>query len=67
VIGHTPDDEPIIRYGFAPPVVGMTGDIEAMANYAGQSAGVVRKRQPAADIVRDVVEEAERTLASFRM
>jgi nitronate monooxygenase len=61
-LAHRPDGEPICRYDFAPPVVGMTGDMEAMANYAGQSAGVVKRRQPAADIVREVAEEAARIL-----
>jgi len=50
---------------FAPPVAGMSGDMEAMANYAGQSVGVVRQRQPAGDIVREVAAEAERVLGSF--
>ena len=66
VVGNTADGEEILRYSFAPPVSGMTGDLEAMANYAGQSAGVVRKRQPAAEIVREVADEAARILVSFR-
>jgi nitronate monooxygenase len=43
----------------------MSGDLEAMANYAGQSVGIVRRRQPAADIVREVAAEADRVLGSF--
>jgi nitronate monooxygenase len=62
MVARRADGTPIVRYDFAPPVVGMSGDLEAMANYAGQSAGVIRKRQPAAEIVREVSDEAERIL-----
>ena len=65
VVGTRSDGRPISRYDFAPPVVDASGDLEAMANYAGQSAGVVKKRQPAAEIVREVAEEAERVLSAL--
>jgi NAD(P)H-dependent flavin oxidoreductase YrpB (nitropropane dioxygenase family) len=39
-----------------------TGSIEAMALYAGQSVGAVRSVQPAAEIVRELAEGAERLL-----
>ena len=38
------------------------GDIEAMALYAGHSVDAVRQIQPAADIVRELCEGAERVL-----
>jgi len=65
VVASRSDGRPVIRYDFAPPVDGMSGDLESMANYAGQSVGVVRGRQPAAEIVREVAAEAERVLGSF--
>jgi nitronate monooxygenase len=65
LIATAPDGAPIVRYDTAPPVSGVSGDLEAMANYAGQSAGVVKNRQPAADIVHEVSEEAERILAAL--
>lgn len=65
IVARRADGSPVVRYDFAPPVVGMSGDIEAMANYVGQSAGVIKRREPAADIVRDVVEEAERVLLTL--
>ena len=40
-----------------------TGTIAAMALYAGQSVGAVTKVQPAAEIVRELAEGAERLLA----
>lgn len=70
--GHRPGDgetigrdelgEEVVRYGSAAPLVGATGDIEAMALYAGQGVGLVGHSQPAADIVRETVDGAVRTL-----
>jgi NAD(P)H-dependent flavin oxidoreductase YrpB (nitropropane dioxygenase family) len=39
-----------------------TGEIEAMSLWAGESVGGVKRPQPAADIVKEVVEEAETLL-----
>ena len=49
---------------FAPPAPGRTttGHIEAMALYAGQSVGAVRRREPAAAVVSELAEGAERLL-----
>ena len=65
VVGHRSDGEPVLTYDFAPPLTGMTGDLAAMANYAGQSVGLVGRQQAAADIVRDVAAEAERVLRTL--
>ncbi|WP_260639534.1 hypothetical protein [Streptomyces angustmyceticus] len=40
----------------------MTGDVDAMALYAGQSAGLVRAVLPAAAIVARTVAEAKRAM-----
>lgn len=55
---------------FAPPTPSRdtVGEIEAMALYAGQSVGAVRRIQPAVEIVRELCDGAERLLrasASF--
>ena len=52
------------RYSEIPPLPGMTGDLAALVHYAGQSAGLVTRVQPAAEIVREVVEQATRALAA---
>ena len=65
VVGHRSDGEPVLTYDFAPTLTGMTGDLAAMANYAGQSVGLVGRQQAAADIVRDVAAEAERVLRTL--
>jgi nitronate monooxygenase len=54
--------EPIARFRGVPPFKGFTGNIGAMACYAGQSVGEVRAVQPAAEIVAELVEGAEKQL-----
>jgi hypothetical protein len=38
------------------PIRGMTGNVENMALYAGQSVGHCKKIQPAAEIVAELME-----------
>ena len=45
---------PVVRFAANPPTRESTGTIEAMPFYAGQSAGAVRKVQPAAEIVAEL-------------
>jgi len=49
---------PVPRFSATPPDVDTTGAIEAMALYAGQSVGAVRRRQAAAEIVRELFARA---------
>jgi nitronate monooxygenase len=55
--------EPVPRFAVPAPTRDTTGTIDAMALYAGQSVGSVRAVEPAAAIVRDLAEGAERLLA----
>jgi NAD(P)H-dependent flavin oxidoreductase YrpB (nitropropane dioxygenase family) len=48
------------------PIATDGGDVEARAMYAGLSVDAVRSRQPAADIVREIVEQAEAALSTSR-
>lgn len=57
------DGSPIKRYASATPHASMTGEIEALPNWAGQGVGLVTRIQPAAEIVRELVAGAERILA----
>lgn len=52
----------IPRYASSTPTAGMEGDIEAMSMWAGQGVGLVTRTQPAADIVAELVADAERVL-----
>jgi NAD(P)H-dependent flavin oxidoreductase YrpB (nitropropane dioxygenase family) len=58
VIARAPDGTAIKRYEATPPVSGMTGEVEALALYAGQSAALVEDLQPAATIVNRFVHDA---------
>lgn len=62
IIATGPGGISVPRYSFFPPVDGLAGDLEAMALYAGQSAGIVGSVEPAGVIVRRMVEEAESVL-----
>ena len=55
VIAHFASGEPIVRYSPAPPMVGTTGEIEALSLWAGQSVALASKPQPAAEIVAELV------------
>ncbi len=55
VIAHFADGEAIVRYETAAPMVGTTGDIEALSLWAGQSVALARQLQPAAEIVAELV------------
>jgi NAD(P)H-dependent flavin oxidoreductase YrpB (nitropropane dioxygenase family) len=54
------------RYAVFPPMPGFSGDIERMALYAGESCELINDIKPAAQIVREVVHEAEEALAQLR-
>jgi nitronate monooxygenase len=55
VIAHFASGEAIVRYEPAAPMVGTTGDVEAVSMWAGQSVALARKAQPAAEIVAELV------------
>jgi NAD(P)H-dependent flavin oxidoreductase YrpB (nitropropane dioxygenase family) len=54
---------PHLRYGDMIPVPGMTGELEAMALYAGQSVGLIHEVASAGEIVAAVASQAARILA----
>ena len=62
-VAAAPDGSPIVRYASSDPELGATGDLEALALYAGQSAGLVHEVLPARELVRRMAAEAERVLA----
>jgi nitronate monooxygenase len=55
--------EPVLKFRGTPPFKGFTGNIGAMACYAGQSVGEVRGVQPAAEIVAELVDSTEKLLS----
>ena len=54
--------EQIARFRGIPPFKGFHGHIEAMACYAGQSVGDVKRIQPAAEIVNELIRDMEKLL-----
>jgi nitronate monooxygenase len=54
---------PVPRLGPMAPISATTGDIAAMALYAGQGVDAVGKVQPAAEIVTELTDGARRLLA----
>ena len=55
VIAHSASGDPILRCATAAPMVGTTGDVEALSLWSGQSVALARKQQPAAEIVAELV------------
>jgi nitronate monooxygenase len=46
--------EPLVRYSTAMALEGTTGDVGALSLWAGQSVGLVKRTQPAAEIVAEL-------------
>jgi NAD(P)H-dependent flavin oxidoreductase YrpB (nitropropane dioxygenase family) len=57
-----PRGAPSPRYAAVTPAPGMTGDIEALSMWAGQGVAGVREVKPAAEVVAEIVREAEETI-----
>jgi len=53
---------PVPRLGVVSPSREVEGDVAAMALYAGQSVGSIRRVEPASEILRDLFEGAEALL-----
>jgi NAD(P)H-dependent flavin oxidoreductase YrpB (nitropropane dioxygenase family) len=62
VVAYAPDGSCLYRYGPDPALGGATGDVEALALYAGQSAGIVKDVLPAAAIVDGLISGAAQAL-----
>jgi len=54
VVARRPDGSGIPRYYFSSPTPELSGDVEAMALYAGEGVGLVRSRQSAAKIIAEL-------------
>ena len=65
IIGHVTMAGQVVdvpRYAMIPPVLGFDGDIEQIALYAGQSCSLIDDIKPAAEIMLDLVRDAESAL-----
>lgn len=61
-VAARPDGTSIPRYSPPNPVAGMTGNIEALAHYAGQGVGRIKEILPAATIVETTMRQAQERL-----
>jgi nitronate monooxygenase/enoyl-[acyl-carrier protein] reductase II len=52
----------VVRYSAIPPLPGFEGDMEYGCLYAGQSCTLVNDIRPAAEIVHDIIREAEKII-----
>ena len=62
IIATGVDGAPVERYSAIGPYSGVTGDLEGLSNWAGQGVGLINRVQPAAEIVREIADEAVRVM-----
>ena len=58
IVAHSKSLGEILRYRCYTPGADVEGDIEALSMWAGQGVGLLKKLQPAAEIVREICDEA---------
>lgn len=63
VLGQYDDGTPILRYDVGFPRPGASGDIDAMALYAGQGVGQAGSVRGAADVIHELASEAKKVLS----
>lgn len=65
VVAETDDGVPIRRYEDSLATAGMTGNVEELPLYAGQSAGLTHEVQPADELVATLTDEAIEALGKL--
>lgn len=58
IVATHPDGTPVPRYSTTSPYAGLSGDVEAVPLWAGQSVGLIDRVRPAGEIVRELAEDA---------
>jgi nitronate monooxygenase len=66
IISRTRAGEEIPRYHSNAPISALDGNPEQQALYAGQGVGLIRDCKPAAQIVKDVVNEAKAAIRTLQ-
>lgn len=59
IIAYKPDGTPILRYSDEGPIAGTTGNLEQLALYAGQTAGLLSTVKPASELIAELVQELQ--------
>jgi nitronate monooxygenase len=65
-VAARPDGVAIPRYSPPGPMAGMTGNIEALAHYAGQGVEGIKEILPAAKIVETTMRQAHERLSRYK-
>jgi nitronate monooxygenase len=65
-VARTQSGDAVHRYDDLPPVEGLDGDVDALPQYAGQSAGLTGAVQPAGAVVEAIAEEARAAILDLR-
>ncbi len=60
VIAYKQNGEKILRYSDENPILGTTGNLEALALYAGQTAGLLSTVKSASEIMTDLITDTQR-------
>ena len=65
VIGEE-EGRPLYKFGTDSPLRSTTGDFERMALYAGEGAALVSAVRPAAEIIAEMMQQAEHTIGALK-
>lgn len=57
----------MMRYGAHTPRADVTGDVEALSMWAGQTSALVKRVQPAAEIVDEIMAEARNVISGLQI
>lgn len=57
IIACKPNGTPIVRYSDEGPIAGTSGNLEQLALYAGQTAGLLSAVKPASELIADLITE----------
>ncbi len=63
IVARSPKGSTVLRYESYTPRAGTKGEIEQLSLWCGQGVALVRRVQPAAEIVREIADEARTTLS----
>lgn len=62
VISFIEQEIEVRRFAGTVPNATTTGDIESMAMYAGESIGLIKEILPAGEVIKRIVERAQRLI-----
>lgn len=57
IIACKPNGTPIVRYSDEGPIAGTSGNLEQLALYAGQTAGLISTVKPASELIAELITE----------